>query len=147
MRAQLDQGIAEIYLYNCSTHIVNTIFKSIQEKTRYCLTTLCIDQCSFITDNQIAELVRYCPNIESLHLEESGYFSDFATMTVAHHCHQLKTFIVTLPSNIIQSNTITMDTIRALKRNCHKLKQFSCPGQTRISEYLLACKNNICTDI
>jgi hypothetical protein len=146
MRAQLDQGATKIYLYNCSASIVNLIFRSIQENTRYNLTTLSINECDSITDNRIAGLVKYCPNLKSLHLIKSGYFSDVATIAVADHCRQLDSLVITLPSNIIQSNTITMDTINALKKNCHKPIKFYCPGQTRISEYLLACKNNLFND-
>lgn len=133
IECQLNQGLSELHLYHCTPVTFSSISKAIQQEKRIHLSTLSINNCS-LTDNQVELLVQFCPSLHTLRLEKCGCLSDTATIAIAQHCPSLDTLVVTLPSNIIQSNMITIKTLEALKENCLHLNKFICGGQTRMSE-------------
>jgi hypothetical protein len=132
---QLDQGIAEIHIYDCSPTILLSLFEAIRIKKRQHLHTLCIYDCN-INDLQIEGLMPFCPGLRTLRLQQCGFLADQSMIAIAKSCRQLNTLIVTLPSTIVQSNTITRKTIEALDTHCPVLSRFVCGGQLRISEYV-----------
>lgn len=134
LESQLNQGLSELHLYDCTPVTFTSIFKAIQKEQRVHLRSLAIHHCS-LTDHQVERLVGFCPTLHTLRLEKCGCLSDTATMAIAKHCPLLHTLVVTLPPNIIQSNMITLQTLQALNSNCLSLNKFICTGQTRITEY------------
>jgi hypothetical protein len=132
---QLDQGIAEIHIYDCSPVILLSLFEAIRVEKRQHLHTLCIYDCN-INDQHIEELMPFCPGLRTLRLQQCGFLADQSMIAVAKNCRQLRTLIATLPSTIVQSNTITRKTIEALDMYCPALLRFVCGGQLRISEYV-----------
>lgn len=141
--AQLDGGMSELHLYDCSPMTIGCILTSLEAKERPYLRSLYFHDC-FLTDYQIVDLAvrRVFCQLQTLVLNRCGCFSDIAMLAIAHNCRQLISLVVTLPSALIQSNTITLKTIEALKTSCLSLKQFVCSGQIRISEYILSSSNN-----
>ncbi|KAI9250623.1 hypothetical protein BY458DRAFT_524614 [Sporodiniella umbellata] len=63
----------------------------------------------------------------------SGFISDRAIETLAQQCPLIETLILTLPKNIIQANTMTLDSLLLLTQFKH-LKVLVCKGQIRISK-------------
>lgn len=135
LKAQLDQGLSELHLYQCTPITLSTVFTAIQQHSRIYLRTLCINNC-YLTDTQVEQMVQFCPSLQVLRLEDCGCLSDTSMLTIAQNCLQLSTLAVTLPRNIVQSNMITVRTIEALETHCLFLKRFICGGQIRISEYV-----------
>ncbi|KAG2234918.1 hypothetical protein INT48_000345 [Thamnidium elegans] len=141
LKAQLDQGLSELHLYQCTPITLATVSTKIQQHSLVHLRTLCIHNC-YLTDTQVEHMVRFCPNLQVLRLEECGCLSDTSMLTIAQNCLQLNTLVVTLPRNIAQSNMITVRTIEALQTHCLFLKKFICGGQIRISEYINNSNNS-----
>jgi hypothetical protein len=133
--AQLDQGMSDLHLYECTPMTVGFILEALTKKERPFLRRLCFHDCH-LTDLHIEQLVSTCQHLQTLLLERCGCLSDSSMTAIANSCQQLNTLVVTLPTNFIQSNTITIKTIEALEKNCLSLKQFVCGGQIRISEYV-----------
>lgn len=133
--SQLDQGIAEIHIYDCSPTILLSLFDAISVQKRQHLHTLCIYNCN-LNGQQIERLMPFCPGLRTLMLRECGYLDDQSMIAVAKNCRHLNTLIVTLPSTIVQSNTVTRKTIEALDTHCPLLSRFVCSGQLRISDYM-----------
>ncbi|KAL9544651.1 hypothetical protein MBANPS3_007518 [Mucor bainieri] len=134
-RLQLNQGIAEIHIHYCAAQVLHSLFLAVQVQMRPHLHTLCINQC-YLSDHHIIPLVRHCPGLKHLKLDQCGCLSDDGLIAIANHCRRLVTLIVTLPSTIIQSNTITTRTLDALHANCLMLRSFVCGGQLRIAEHI-----------
>ncbi|CAO0796911.1 unnamed protein product [Mucor circinelloides] len=132
---QLNQGIAEIYMYQCAPQVLQSLLVAIQERIRPHLHTLCINQCH-LSDHHIIPVVSYCPGLKSLKLHRCGCLSDDGLIAIAEHCRLLDTLIVTLPPTIIQSNTITTRTLEALDTHCLMLRSFECGGQIRITDHI-----------
>ncbi|GAA5795069.1 hypothetical protein HPULCUR_000420 [Helicostylum pulchrum] len=141
LKAQLDQGLSELHLYQCTPITLATVSTTIQQHSWVHLRSLCIHNC-YLTDTQVERMVRFCPSLQLLRLDECGCLSDTAMLTIAQNCLQLNTLVVTLPRNIVQSNMITVRTIEALQTHCLFLKRFICTGQTRISEYVNNSNNS-----
>lgn len=135
LQAQLDQGLSELHLYQCTPVTLESTASSIRQKNRIYFRVLCLHDCQ-VTDSQVENIVQYCPRLQVLRLEQCGCLSDRSMMTIAKSCVELNTLVVTLPSNIFQSNMITVSTIEALETHCLSLKKFVCGGQVRISEYI-----------
>ncbi|KAI9306400.1 hypothetical protein BJ944DRAFT_159973, partial [Cunninghamella echinulata] len=83
----------------------------------------------------------------------NGFFSDQGIIHLANHCNQqLEQLSLTLPKNLIQSNTITQSSIKELATKCSRLRQFTCLGQSRINPelaketFLLYCPQFISCD-
>ncbi|KAI7897259.1 uncharacterized protein EV154DRAFT_489481 [Mucor mucedo] len=134
LKSQLNQGLSELHLYDCTPVTFTSISKAIQQEPRIHLRSLAIHHCS-LTDHQVEKLVQFCPTLHTLRLEKCGCLSDTATIAIAQNCPLLHTLVVTLPPNIVQSNMITLQTLQALNSNCLSLNKFICTGQTRIAEF------------
>ncbi|GAA5814400.1 hypothetical protein MFLAVUS_007896 [Mucor flavus] len=135
LKTQLDQGLSELHLYQCTPITLVTVSTTIQQHSRVHLRSLCVHNC-YMTDTLVERIVRFCSSLRLLRLEECGCLSDTSMLTIAQNCLQLNTLVVTLPRNIVQSNMITVRTIEALQTHCLFLKRFICTGQIRISEYI-----------
>lgn len=131
----LNQGIAEVHMYQCSSIVLRSLLNALQEQVRPYLRTLCISQCH-LSDHQIIPVVAHCPGLKSLKLDKCGCLSDQGLIAIANNCKLLDTLLVTLPSNIIQSNTITTKTLEALETHCLSLRSFVCGGQIRITRHI-----------
>ncbi|KAI8636792.1 hypothetical protein BD408DRAFT_448162 [Parasitella parasitica] len=135
LRRQLDQGIAEIHMYQCTPVVLHSLFDAIQNQIRPHLHSLCINQC-YLSDHHLIRLVAFCPGLKTLKLRKCGCLSDEGLVAIASHCALLHTLIVTLPPNIVQSNAITTRTLEALEMHCLMLRSFVCGGQIRITEHI-----------
>lgn len=138
--AQLNQGMSDLHIYECTPVTVEFILETLQIKERPYLRKLCFHDCH-LTDRQVEHFATTCRHLQTLLLDRCGCLSDSSMVTIASSCQQLDTLVVTLPSHIIQSNTITTKTIEALEKHCLSLKQFVCSGQIRISEYIQTDNN------
>lgn len=132
---QLNQGIAEIHMHQCSAQVLHSLLMAIQDRMRPHLHTLCINQC-YMSDHYIIRLASHCSGLKTLKIHQCGCLSDEGLIAIANHCRLLDTLIVTLPPTIVQSNTITTRTLDALDANCLMLRSFVCRGQIRIREHI-----------
>ncbi|KAI9017946.1 hypothetical protein CLU79DRAFT_706279 [Phycomyces nitens] len=96
------------------------------------LTSLRVSEC-FLGDFHVQHFAAHCPDLQNVQLRQTGYLSDSSVMALAHNCPGLQTLEITLPLNIVQSNTITMESLEALGDHCPRLSKLICPGQTRIA--------------
>lgn len=121
--------IKEIQIINCSTEVTSS-FITTQKYQK--LTRVSIEDCS-ITDTWIQQIVNSTPQLKYFSIERSGYMiSDAAIFAIAQHCPLIESLIVTLPSHLAQSNTITFQSMQSLSA-CIHLNKFVCRGQVRIA--------------
>ncbi|CEP11607.1 hypothetical protein [Parasitella parasitica] len=132
---QLNQGIAEIHIYRCTPIVLHTLFNAIQNQIRPHLHSLCVNKC-YLSDRHLMPLIAFCPGLKNLKLKSCGCLSDEGLVAIASNCKLLDTLVVTLPSNIVQSNAITTRTLEALETHCLLLRSFVCGGQIRITEHI-----------
>jgi hypothetical protein len=129
--------IKEIKLSNCSIEVTSSLITTQHQRIYDKLDRICIQDC-YITDAWVRQIVSSTPQLRHFSTLRSGYLSDTSMVAITQHCPRIETVIVTLPSHLVQSNTITFDSLQLLS-NCMHLKKFVCRGQVRIS-------NDICQD-
>ncbi|KAL0080354.1 hypothetical protein J3Q64DRAFT_1759656 [Phycomyces blakesleeanus] len=118
-------------LFDCSPS-TPTVFLMKAIQTSLPLTNLRVSEC-YLSDFHVQHFAAYCPELQNVQLRKTGYLSDSSITALASNCPKLEALAITLPSNIVQSNTITLVAIKSLAEHCPRLRQFICPGQTRIS--------------
>ncbi|KAH8553058.1 hypothetical protein BGW37DRAFT_415183, partial [Umbelopsis sp. PMI_123] len=97
------------------------------------LTNLDLSNCS-VNDAVIIQIAQTHTRLRRLNLQHSGNISDSAILSLANHCPDLESLIISLPHGIVQSNKITDKSMKILAQTCSQMKVVVCLGQTRISE-------------
>ncbi|CAO3599976.1 unnamed protein product [Absidia cylindrospora] len=87
-----------------------------------------------LNDDYLYQIAISCPDLRKIRF--SGFFSDKGVKHVANACHALEIVFLSLPKGLVQSNTITHDSLDYLSMSCPRLTQFTCLGQTRIDPTL-----------
>ncbi|KAI8641142.1 hypothetical protein BD408DRAFT_418698, partial [Parasitella parasitica] len=126
------EKIEEIEINKCSVEIIAGFASQlgINQNKHLKLNRISIIDC-FLTDIQVAYIVSFTPNLRSFISEGGSYLSDTAMLAITEHCPSIETLVVTLPSHIRQSNTITVNSLKALSK-CANLTKLVCKGQVRL---------------
>ncbi|KAI9323114.1 hypothetical protein BX666DRAFT_1844377, partial [Dichotomocladium elegans] len=86
-----------------------------------------------VNDRHLPLIAEQCHRLVHLVLM-GGIFSDDGLVAIITVNPALEDVIVVAPRTMIQSNTITYRTVESLVTHCKNLKQFVCPGQSRIAQ-------------
>lgn len=126
------KDLEQLCVFQCLTDVIRDLLVVLKCHGPYEKLERVAIEASHMPDSIVCQMVTLMPALRHFRYCQSGFISDTTIVTLINHCPFLESLILTLPRHIIQANTVTFASLKALSQSKH-LKLFVCKGQVRIS--------------
>ena len=116
-------GLRMIYLANSEDHLLIPKLLLLLQEHSARLKSLTIRSISSITPQQLTEVLKECPQLNTLHVDKRTFTTDAILVALAHSCPHLQKVV-------LNYSTVTEEGVLTLAAHCRQLREIYIPKLT-----------------